>query len=464
MPRVLSLMILLPFLTGCATVIARHAVPYENVPHLAFAQARKNLIASAKRGSLEKSGFTMASMNGGGITEVREENIVIAYNKYKGLLSTDTDPVTIACDYADMGDLEVIQYKVGANRYATYGMEVPLGPRCNNLAMFFSTLDDAQAFAHNLLVMKRHYDVGPTTEEAAAARGGMSKEEISTIVQAAVAGAAQVKQNGPAQAAVVYNSDVDKPVFALPENPDNYAIVVGIDKYLDLPQAQFAERDAEAVKTQLIALGFPSRNVVHLSGEKAGYKSIEKFVETWLPRNTNENSRVFFYFSGHGAPDPQGGKAYLLPYDGDPNFLENTGYPLSRLYQKLNELKAREVVVALDSCFSGAGGRSLLAKGARPLVLSVDTLAPATGRLEIFAAASSDQITSTLDEQGHGTFTYYFLKGLTGGARAADGSVTALGLYDYLKPRVQDAARRQNREQTPNLQGSLGGVELVKFR
>ena len=463
MNKTILALTLLPLLTGCATVIARHPVPANDIPHLSFAQARKNLIASAKKGQLEKSGFTMASMTTGGIAEVREENILISYNKYKGLLSTDTDPVSIACDYADFGNLEVIQYKVGANRYAAFGMEVPLGPRCNNLAMFFSQKEDAEAFARNLLVMKRRYDDGPTKEEQAAARGGMSKEEISSIVQAAVAGAAQAKGGTVSQPPVLITSDVDKPLFSLPEKPDNFAIVVGIGQYLDLPEAQFAERDAEAVKTQLIALGFPSRNVVHLSGEKAGYKSIEKFVETWLPRNTSENSRVVFYFSGHGAPDPQGGKAYLLPYDGDPNFLENTGYPLKRLYQKLEELKAKEVVVVLDSCFSGAGGRSLLAKGARPLVVSVDTQAPASGRLEVFAAASSDQITSTLDEQGHGTFTYYFLKGITGGARGPGGAVTVQGLYDYLTPKVQDAARRQNREQTPSLQGSNGAAELVRF-
>ncbi|NLO92122.1 MAG: hypothetical protein GX410_09075, partial [Elusimicrobia bacterium] len=90
--------------------------------------------------------------------------------------------------------------------------------------------------------------------------------------------------------------------------------------------------------------------------------------------------------------------------------------------------------------------------------------APASGHLELFAAASGDQITSTLDDQGHGTFTYYFLKGLTGGAATADGSLTAQGLYDYLKPKVQDAARRQNRDQTPDLQGTHGSMELLKSR
>ena len=229
----------------------------------------------------------------------------------------------------------------------------------------------------------------------------------------------------------------------------------------DIPEAQFADRDAEAVKNHLLALGFPSRNVVHLSGEKAGYKGIEKFVEIWLPKNVDENSRVVFYFSGHGAPDPQSGQAYLLPYDGDPNFLENTGYPIKRLYEKLSALKAKEVIVAMDACFSGAGGRSVQAKGARPLVMKVDTES-APQNLTVFAAASGEQITSTLEDQGHGTFTYYFLKGLSGGAKDASGRVSAQALYDYLKPKVQGAARRQNRDQEPVLHGS-GDKELVRF-
>jgi len=202
------------------------------------------------------------------------------------------------------------------------------------------------------------------------------------------------------------------------------------------------------------------RNVVFLTGEKAGYKGIEKFVETWLPNSVDEGSRVFFYFSGHGAPDPRTGQAYLLPYDGDPGFLDNTGYPLQRLYDKLGALKAKEVVVAMDACFSGAGGRSVLAKGARPLVTQAQA-ANLRENLTMFAAASGDQITSTLEDQGHGTFTYYFLKGLSGEAKDASGAVTAKSLYGYLKPKVQDAARRQNRSQEPVLRG--GDRELVRF-
>jgi ankyrin repeat protein len=295
---------------------------------------------------------------------------------------------------------------------------------------------------------------------AAPVAGGLSQEELSTIVKAAVEGTVRA-QAIAAEQAKAPASDIDQPGYKLPERSDDFAVVVGIGKYSDIPEAQFAERDAAAVKDHLIAAGFPSRNVIQLFGEKAGRSAMEKFLEIWLPRNVKEDGRVFFYFSGHGAPDPKTGEAYLIPWDGDPGFLENTGYPIKRLYEKLGSLKAKEVIVAMDACFSGAGGRSVLAKGARPLVTKVENVS-VPQNLTVFAAASGDQITSTLEDQGHGTFTYYFLKGLSGGAKGSSGAVTARGLYDYLKPKVQDAARRQNRDQEPVLHAQ-SDRELVRF-
>lgn len=185
-----------------------------------------------------------------------------------------------------------------------------------------------------------------------------------------------------------------------------------------------------------------------------------KYLESWLPKNVKPESRVYFYFSGHGAPDPATGQAYLMPWDGDAGFLKDTAYPVRRLYQKLDELKAKEIVVALDACFSGAGGRSVLPEGARPLVTKVVQEAPADSRLTLFTAAGGSEITATLPEQGHGMFTYFFLKGLAGAASDARGAVPARALYDYLKPKVQDGARRQNREQTPTYRSAPGELLL----
>jgi hypothetical protein len=247
-------------------------------------------------------------------------------------------------------------------------------------------------------------------------------------------------------AAVVPDSDVDAPTGKADERPDDIALVVGIEKYSRLPDARFAEHDADSVKRYLLALGYPERNIILLKGGQATRGAIQGYVEEWLPKNAKTSSQVFVYFSGHGSPDPKNGDAYLVPWDGDAMFLKSTAYPLQSLYASLGKLKAKRVLVALDSCFSGAGGRSVLADGARPLVSRVEPTDAPTG-ITVLSAASGDEITGTLDDQGHGAFTYYLLKALK------HGKTTVAEAYSELKPRVQDSAHRQNREQTPLMLG-----------
>lgn len=281
------------------------------------------------------------------------------------------------------------------------------------------------------------------------------------VIRSAKTPHAAPEQEASAPASV--SSDVDRPRRKLAQDTKAFAVVIGVEKYSnDLPDAKFAEHDAQAVRASLVALGYPDRNIKFLTGARASKSNLEAYIEEWLPRNVKEGDKVFFYFSGHGAPDPESGQAYLVPVDGDPNYLGKTAYPVKTLYASLGKLKAKQIVVALDSCFSGAGGRSVLAEGARPLVTKVDASVGQDSKITLFAAASPKEITSTIKEQGHGMFTYYFLKGLEGAAADENGSITAQRLYDYLKPQVQDAASRQNRDQTPMLEGA-SDRELAKF-
>jgi len=242
----------------------------------------------------------------------------------------------------------------------------------------------------------------------------------------------------------------ENPRYRTPERSADLAVVVGIEKYSDLPEALYAENDAAAMREHFEALGVPVRNIAFLSGPKAGRASMEKYLEDWLPRLVKPSSRVYFYFSGHGSPDPKTGEPYLVPWDGDANFLARTAYPVKRLYDKLASLGAAETVVMLDACFSGGGGRSVLPKGARPLVAKTEAVAP-SGTVAALTAAAGDEITSGLDAARHGAFTYYLLKGLNGAAANGSGKITLRSLHEYLKPRVQDEARRLNRDQTPQL-------------
>ena len=131
----------------------------------------------------------------------------------------------------------------------------------------------------------------------------------------------------------------------------------------------------------------------------------------------------------------------------------------------IDGLKAKQIIVAMDSCFSGAGGRSVLAKGTRPLITKVDTGTNNLGRVIALSASDGDRISGTIEDQGHGAFTYYLLKGLNGAAADKNGNITVKALYDYILPNVQNAARRSNRDQIPQLHlENLSEEASVKLR
>jgi len=244
------------------------------------------------------------------------------------------------------------------------------------------------------------------------------------------------------------------PDFKSTPRVNDFAVVIGIESYQSLPGSDYSKSDAGIVKDYLKALGFPERNIEFMTDEKATKSSIEKTIEAWLPNRVKANSRVFIYYSGHGAPDPSKGEAYLVPYDGDPNYLAFTGYSLKRLYEKLGNLPAAEVIVMLDSCFSGSGGRSVLAKGARPLVMMASTGKPPS-HIAVITASHGSQISTSSAEKGHGVFTYHFLKAIQ------EGKKNLADIYETIKPQVEDEAKRLNVSQSPSL---TPGMDKVRGR
>lgn len=243
-------------------------------------------------------------------------------------------------------------------------------------------------------------------------------------------------------------------------NENDIAIVIGIERYQNLPKSEFSYNDAKLVRDYLKSLGFANRNVEFLTDEKATLSGIAKTIEKWLPNRVKIDSKVIIYYSGHGSPDPENGDAYLVPHDGDPNYLLSTGYALKRLYNEIGGLKVKEVIVVIDSCFSGAGGRSVLARGARPVMFKLNEPELAFQRIAVLSSTQGTQISTTLPDKGHGVFTYYFLKSLK------EGNKDIVNIFKYLKPLVEDEAKKMNVTQSPVLKPSIdkltGGFYLRK--
>ena len=261
-----------------------------------------------------------------------------------------------------------------------------------------------------------------------------------------------------------YHSSVDHPDYRSPRHPNAFALVIGVEKYPGgIPKAEFADRDAQAMVAHLRALGVPLRHIKRLTDETATGNRIKGALH-WLKRNVRPGSTVYVYFSGHGSPS-QGGTAYLVPFDGDPSDLSDTGVSTSGFYRTLGQLPARHIIVALDACFTGEGKRSIVGSGIRPLVTKIrEGEVPSSGKIVVLTAARSNQESGVLEAKGHGLFTYYFLKGLNGGAEHG-GHVTVAGLYRYIKPKVESEANLDNRSQTPELEPrSLNQAASVSIR
>jgi hypothetical protein len=279
-------------------------------------------------------------------------------------------------------------------------------------------------------------------------------------------GSKSLGQSATLEAVVI--SDVDNPpqVSMAPQG-NRFAVLIGIEQYRQkLPKVEFANHDAQIMREYLVkTLGFPEENVVTLINQNATKTDIEKYIERWLPNHVDKNSSVFVFYSGHGAPNTKTNEGYLLPYDGDPTFLEVTGYSLKRLYEQLGQLVAKENFVVLDSCFSGSGGRSVVAKGTRPVVITTESPALSSGKTVVLSASAGNQISNTYSPKGHGLLTYYLLKGLSGEAdKNQDKVIDTQELYAYVKPLVEGTARREyNSEQTPQLIGEANVLRSMSL-
>ena len=255
--------------------------------------------------------------------------------------------------------------------------------------------------------------------------------------------------------------------LARDSNPDAIAIIIGNRSYQNAPAVAFASNDAAVMKQYAErALGIRPGNVFLL--EDATLTNLK----VWFGDQGNPNGRlkdlvkpgrteVFVFYSGHGAPDPRAERAYLMPTDADANRLSLTGLPVDMLYENLAALNAKHVTVVLDACFSGAsGGGEMLITSASPIGMQVRDPAArfAAGNATIIAAAEGQQLANWYPEMRHGMLTYFFLKGLQGGADAnRDGRVSVGEMRAYLTDPSDglpyEARRVHGREQTPQIFG-----------
>jgi len=247
--------------------------------------------------------------------------------------------------------------------------------------------------------------------------------------------------------------------------PDDWGLIIGIEDYAHLPRVDFARKDALVIKEYFNRiLGVPEYNIISLIDSDATKARISGYLRSFIPANVSKDTTLYVYFAGHGAPDMEKGAPYLVPYDGDTLFIEETGYKLREFYREINALDINQAYVFLDSCFSGVAARAaeMLTKGSRPALLKVEDIGLATQEVIALTAATGGQTSNPLPKEEHGLFTYYLLRALSGKAdENEDRFVTIKEIYTYVTRHVTRAARRMGREQTPFISPSMEDLKDI---
>jgi uncharacterized caspase-like protein len=269
---------------------------------------------------------------------------------------------------------------------------------------------------------------------------------------------------------------------------NRYALVVGVGKFKSgVNPLQYAVKDAESFYGFLTTrAGFPRSNTYFLANENATRDNIARYL-TGIRNAAQEDDLVVIYMSSHGTPPDKFGGVYIVTYDTEVKPREavwHTAVAESMLKDFVENLRARRLVMILDTCYSNGayrqipgflppGGKSLGASeedegyglsqesgkrllGAKDLVFEekpkkaagtakdVDAI-DSYGKV-LISASSSGQKSWESDTLRNSVFTYYYLDGL----QRYQGSVK--DAFYYAQPLVSQRVKQekgQDIEQTP---------------
>lgn len=247
------------------------------------------------------------------------------------------------------------------------------------------------------------------------------------------------------------NIDIEKDIPSNDNiNRNAIAVVLGIEKYKNVGNVSYAARDASIVKEYFNkTLGIPSEQIYFKLNGDVTKGELEKIFGGWLQNRVDENTSVYVYYAGHGAP-AEDQNAYLIPNDGDPNYADITGYSLNSMYSQLGKLPTDKITVFLDACFSGQDReQKLLINNTRGLGIKTKS-AEIPEKINVFSASSSDQVSNGWPDKKHGLFTYFMLKGIKGSAdKNNDNQITFEELSEFISLNVEKQAGYLDRKQNP---------------
>lgn len=213
-----------------------------------------------------------------------------------------------------------------------------------------------------------------------------------------------------------------------------WAIIIGINQYHGFQALMQAQNDAVGIRRYLIDdAGFPPENCILLSDlststdQEAVYPdqvAINDWLETICQGRVQQDDTLWFFFSGYGAQADN--KDYLMPVDGDPARIKQTGIALQDVVQFLKQTPTKNVMMVLDI------NRSQSALAGQAIGEQVIKLAE-KARIPLIMSCQPTEFSHETLAVRHGLFTAGLLEGLR-----YDGCATLSHLEQYLVERIPE--------------------------
>lgn len=235
---------------------------------------------------------------------------------------------------------------------------------------------------------------------------------------------------------------------------EHFALIIGINKYNNLPNLEYAVNDAKAIKDVLINnFKYKEENIKILIDEQATHDNImDEYYN--LIKDTATNDSVIVFFAGHGStyPSIHKDKGFLVPCDGTETKM-NTLISWDRLISDSELIKAKHIFFIMDACYSGLA----LLRG-NPSKRFLKDMVRRQAR-QVLTAGKADQTVKDSGAQSNNSiFTGYLLKALNGEAKTEQGVICASSVMNYVYNKV---ANDPNSRQTPGYGTILGEGDFI---
>lgn len=224
-----------------------------------------------------------------------------------------------------------------------------------------------------------------------------------------------------------------------------FAVIIGNEQYTNEIDVEYAENDARVFHQYVTqALGVPEKQAHLVLNATYGKMLGELDWLTSVAKTFGKKATIIFYYAGHGMPDEQNRKPYLLPIDGNASQVR-TAISTSEIYNTLTQHPTNRVLVFFDACFSGAARDGMLASGRGVRIKPRET--DIQGNMIVFSAVSGEETAHPYDEESHGLFSYYLMKKI----QETRGKVTLGELYNFIRQKVNQQSVINGKEQNPKV-------------